>query len=226
MAIETTFDTDLTDTTETDLVTLSADSGVLIGNLYVNTDDDSGSPSGFHTVNQAGDDLFVRLYIKDNAGNFKQTSRTVIVDQGQDERQITFGDQLMLERDIKITGQLGTDRGNVRLTGHIERVNQANQLAQVTDLLEIARGSVVNNGSNTQLQFDTDLSLGSDDVINRAQVSFGSGAAGANEFATPRDIIDYVDADGTIEIDEALPAVPSAGDTVIVHNQMSTILRG
>jgi hypothetical protein len=226
MAIETTFDTDLTDTTETDLVTLSADSGVLIGNLYVNTDDDSGSPSGFHTVNQAGDDLFVRLYIKDNAGNFKQTSRTVIVDQGQDERQITFGDQLMLERDIKITGQLGTDRGNVRLTGHIERVNQANQLAQVTDLLEIARGSVVNNGSNTQLQFDTDLSLGSDDVINRAQVSFGSGSAGANANATPRDIIDYVDADGTIEIDEALPAVPSAGDTVIVHNQMSTILRG
>ena len=145
MAIETTFDTDLTDTTETDLVTLSADSGVLIGNLYVNTDDDSGSPSGFHTVNQAGDDLFVRLYIKDNAGNFKQTSRTVIVDQGQDERQITFGDQLMLERDIKITGQLGTDRGDVRLTGHIERVNQANQLGQVTDLLEIARGSVVNN---------------------------------------------------------------------------------
>lgn len=226
MSIEATFDTTLVDGTETDLVALTNQTGVLLGNIFVNSDDDSGSPNGFHSVNSGGDILRIRVYVKDNNGNYKQTSRTIEVDQGQDHKQPTWGDQVMHERDIKVTATLSNYVGDVRITGHVNRVNKASQLNQVLTSLEITRGTVQSNGNNTNLQFDSDLALGGDDVINRAQVSFLSGAAGSNEYATPRDIIDYVNSAGTIKVDESLPSVPSAGDEFIVHRAMSSILRG
>lgn len=251
---QNTFDVTLTDATETDLQTITGGAGINYKKIKINTDNDAGTPNGFHTVNSGGDTLTLRAYSTDIDGNDKLEAEFV-VDQGQSEVMIPFDINDVLESDMRFTAQLSSFSANVRITGRWtwsfdtdfvdvqlstleDNVRGANDedlttvFNEVDTLQErtlITTASVENtNNNNDASRFDTDLAgtLGQDDVLNRAQVGFGSPAATPNGSATNRDIVDYADADGTIFVDVPFPTIPSVGDEVLIYRQMSTIVKG
>lgn len=137
---QTTFDTTLTDATETDLFSETADTTRRIESIHVHTDNDSGSDNGFHTTNSSSDTLTLRLYRKmPDDSNFLQVDNNV-VDQGQGNRAIVIQDNSINHADFKVSAQLSSFSSNVRITGTIEedQVNEAqNDFDNTADPVEL-----------------------------------------------------------------------------------------
>lgn len=116
------FSNTLTTAQEIDVVTIPKEEDFIVGNTYINIDDDqSSTANGFKTENQSGDELTIRAYTADRNGNYRMID-SAVVPHDTEQGMVPFGEKIVLDRPAKFTAELGTYRDDVFLSGYYERL--------------------------------------------------------------------------------------------------------